>query len=89
MGQFRLGEGREGREELGETEEEKGGETERRDRERKRARARETDRGGGELAKLLLTAMGPPDNPGILSEINLSTWGCCGCHYTTVPALSQ
>lgn len=31
---------------------------------------------GGELATLSLTAVGPLDNPGILSEINLSTWSC-------------
>ena len=41
--------------------------------ERGEARQRE---GAEELAKLSLTAMGPPDNPGILSEINLSSWSC-------------
>lgn len=32
--------------------------------------------GAEELATLSLTAVGPLDNPGILSEINLSTWSC-------------
>lgn len=36
----------------------------------------ETEGGVEELAKLSLTAMGPLDNPGILSEINLSSWSC-------------
>lgn len=40
-----------------------------------RGKARQTD-GVEELAKLSLTAMGPLDNPGILSEINLSPWSC-------------
>lgn len=29
------------------------------------------------------------DNPGILSEINLSSWSCWVCHYDLVLALSQ
>lgn len=33
--------------------------------------------------------MGPLDNPGILSEINLSPWSCRACHYDVVLALSQ
>lgn len=37
---------------------------------------RDSGRGAEELATLLLTAVGPLDNPGILSEINLSTWSC-------------
>lgn len=40
-------------------------------------------------AKLSLTAVGPLDNPGILSEINLSSWSCWACHYDVVLALSQ
>lgn len=40
-----------------------------------RGRARQTE-GAEELAKLSLTAIGPLDNPGILSEINLSSWSC-------------
>ena len=40
---------------------------------RSKARQREGMEG---MAKLSLTAMGPLDNPGILSEINLSSWSC-------------
>lgn len=40
-----------------------------------RSKARQME-GVEELAKLSLTAMGPLDNPGILSEINLSSWSC-------------
>ena len=51
-------------------------ERERRVRQRRdragRSKARQTE-GVEELAKLSLTAMGPLDNPGILSEINLSS----------------
>lgn len=54
-------------------------ERERRVRQRRdraeRSKARQTE-GVEELAKLSLTAMGPLDNPGILSEINLSSWSC-------------
>lgn len=37
---------------------------------------RDSRRGAEELATLSLTAEGPLDNPGILSEINLSTRSC-------------
>lgn len=40
-----------------------------------RGKAKQTE-GVEELAKLSLTAMGPLDNPGILSEINLSSFSC-------------
>lgn len=42
-----------------------------------------------ELGKLPLTALGPLDNPEILSEINLSSWSSLACHYDVVLALSQ
>lgn len=60
--------------------EEERGETDETEGESEDERNRQAD-GVGELEKLLLTAMGPLDNPGILSEINLSSWGCCACHY--------
>lgn len=50
---------------------------------------RDSGKGVEELVKLLLTAMGPLNNPGILSEINLSSWSCWACHYDVVLALSQ
>lgn len=40
-----------------------------------RSTARQME-GVEDLAKLSLTAMGPPDNLGISSEINLSFWSC-------------
>lgn len=40
-----------------------------------RSQARQSE-GVEELATLSLTAVGPPDNPGILSEINLSARSC-------------
>lgn len=55
--------------------ERKAGETETRQSRERRGEAKQTE-GAEELAKLSLTAMGPPDNPGILSEINLSSWSC-------------
>lgn len=67
----------------------KAGETETRQSGRRRERLGESDGRVEELAKLSLTAMGPLDNPGILSEINLSPWSCWACHYDVVLALSQ
>lgn len=50
----------------------------------------ETGEGGGRnWEKLPLTAMGPLNNPGILSEINLSSWSCWACRYGVLLALSQ
>ncbi len=72
--------------------EERARERERRVRQRRdragRGKARQTE-GVEELAKLSLTAMGPLDNPGILSEINLSSWSCWACHYDVVLTLSE